>query len=1115
MMGRSCLLQQHIRRWLLMHLAFAIFLTCITEVSHTMELAQGYSRLVMSHGKLLSYWRMEGNLEDALGKSSGTIKGNVRFVDGPVGGMAIAFDKGGFITFGETPHIDVPEVSVEFFFQALAMPKGYNPCIIAKRITSPNTRFSIHLMQGMNMLGIWNGRSLARATLHEPIQIGRWYHIVVCGSGRYLALFVNGVRCDVIDGGMECGPFNVALSGLPLQIGASQPDGNEQFPCAVDEVAVYGTLLSEQEIVEHIKAAGFDDRRDELLRLIDERRRKFIELQTEVLKRRLSDPKLTERGERRIYSGENLTGISFPVGGIGTGVIHINGYGELYAWQIFNNFTYAHLPHSFFAIRVVSQFGQSKVRAIQTRDIGPFRGMRDVKFSGEYPFGWWMFEDDIGVSVVMEALNPLIPLETRESSIPCAIFNFTVTNTSGKSVDAAILASLQNAVGYGGVGEINGRSFKGYGGNQNRVTHADEATLIHMTSTLKRDEPTYGDMVLMAISKDATATASWENLDALYSDFADDGKLEGPSEAGPTKSGETVNGAISVTVKLKPKEKRTLTFVITWHFPNAIHGDERAGWVSRGNMYANWWENAKAVADEVGKRLGELIKLTRLYHDSLYSSNLPHWLIDRISSQVSVLRSKTCFWGKDGYFGGWEGFNPGSGCCFGNCAHVWHYAQAHAFLFPDIARRMREQALSFQRDDGSIPFRQPRYGTACDGQLGEILGVYREHLMSASDEWLKANWTRVRRAMDFVISHWDKDEDGMLSGEQHNTLDGEVTGTTSWLGSLYLAALLACERMAKLVGDEDAAKRYRRIFDVGAKNQDEKLWNGEYYIQLPEQPQKEDYGNGCHIDQVLGQWWAHLLNLGWVYPKERVKKAMKSLLLYNFRDNFRGIIQHPRKFAEDDDAGMQMITWVMGGRPTPHARYADEVMSGFEYAAATTMVYADMLKEGLMVVKAVYDRYDGRLRPNLAIPSGNPFGDDECGRFYARAMSVWGMLIACQGFIFDFPSGKIGFMPKWSPNEHVSFFTASQGWGIFSQKRTKTGQACKLEIKYGILIVRELQFSAPEKMTVTEVSAQIDGKPIKASFKQYGSNVTITLQRQTKLKANQTLILLLKGKRKT
>lgn len=1095
------------KRSFFLRVLIAILLMLAWEVGIAMEQALKYSQLIMAHEKLLSYWRMEGNFEDEKGVAHGTPKGEVHFIDGAVGGLAVSFDKGGFITFGETKHLDTPETTVELFFKVLAMPKGYNPCIIAKRATSPNTRFSIHVMQGMDMIGIWNGRALARAILIEPLQIGRWYHLVVCSSERYFAVFVDGVRCNVIDGGMECGPFNTAMNGLPLQVGASQLDGNEQFPCAVDEVAIYSSLLSEDEIANHILVAGWQERKNELIRLAQEKREKFIEAQKKVLSKRLSDPKLIEQGKRKIYTDEYLTGISFPVGGIGTGVIHINGYGELSAWQIFNNFTYARLPHSFFAIRVADGKGTLNIRAIQTKDIEPFKGMRNVRFSGEYPFGWWEFEDDIGVSVTMEAFNPLIPLETKKSAMPCAIFNFTVKNTTKHPVSVSILASLQNAVGFTGIGQVEGRRFKGYGGNTNSVINFEDAVAIHMTSTLDKASPAYGDMVLMALSKEASATASWENIEGLYEDFASDGRLTTQNEAGPSASGETVDGAIAVEAKLKPNEEHTFTFVITWHFPNAVHGDERTGWVSRGNMYANWWANALEVAKEVKSDIGELTRLTRLYHDSLYSSNLPHWLLDRISSQVSVLRSKTCFWGKDGYFGGWEGCNPNSGCCFGNCAHVWHYAQAHAFLFPEIAKRMREQALSFQRDDGSIPFRQPRHGTACDGQLGEILATYREHLMSTSNDWLKANWEKIKRAMEFAIKQWDKDEDGMLSGEQHNTLDGEVTGTTSWLGSLYLASLAACERMATVVGDSDAGKRYRRILEVGMRNQNEKLWNGEYYIQLPERPQKEDYGDGCHIDQVLGQWWAHILNLGWVYPQERVREALKALLLYNFRDNFKGIIQHPRRFADDNDAGMQMITWVKSVRPTPHTRYADEVMSGFEYAVAATMIYAGLLREGLMVAKAVYERYDGRLRPSLVIPSGNPFGDDECGRFYARAMSVWSLLLACQGFIYNFPEAKMGFRPIWQPENHTSFFTAPTGWGVFSQVRRANSQTCKIEVKHGKVEIAELQFAIPEGAKVKGVTARIDAKALKASFKQDASTLTVRFERKLAVSEKQTLTI--------
>jgi uncharacterized protein (DUF608 family) len=519
------------------------------------------------------------------------------------------------------------------------------------------------------------------------------------------------------------------------------------------------------------------------------------------------------------------------------------------------------------------------------------------------------------------------------------------------------------------------------------------------------------------------------------------------------------------------------------------------------------------VARELKDRSAELTRLTRLYHDTLYASNLPYWLLDRLSAQLAVLRSPTCFWTGDGYFGGWEGCKPESGCCFGNCSHVWHYAQAHARLFPEIARRMREQELGHQTPEGLVPFRQGAARPALDGQCGNVLGAYREHLMSADRSWLDTHWPKVKRSMEYVISTWDGDEDGVLSGPQHNTLDGELGGSSSWLGTMYLAALAAAEKMAELEGDAEAVDRYRRIRQSGSHRQNDALWNGEYYIQIPEQRPQEDYGTGCHIDQVLGQWWAHQLDLGWLYPPERVRTALQSLLKYNFRADFRGIEQLPRKFVHDDDAGMQMITWPRGERPEPPhiMRYADEVMSGFEYSAAAAMVQAGLLREGFAVVRAAADRYDGRLRTGLSGAawgySGNPFGDDECGKFYARPMSIWSMLLACQGFVYDGPAGVIGFRPAWKPDDHRSFFSAAQGWGLFTQTRRDGRQTERIEVRYGKLAVSSVAFELPKNVTPTKISVRLNGRPIDATHSITDRRLEIRLASPTSVGQNETLLV--------
>ena len=61
---------------------------------------------------------------------------------------------------------------------------------------------------------------------------------------------------------------------------------------------------------------------------------------------------------------------------------------------------------------------------------------------------------------------------------------------------------------------------------------------------------------------------------------------------------------------------------------------------------------------------------------------------------------------EDGTFYGFEGCHCTCGCCEGSCTHVWNYAQALPFLFPRLARSMREVDFAYnQTSTGGMPFR--------------------------------------------------------------------------------------------------------------------------------------------------------------------------------------------------------------------------------------------------------------------------------------------------------------------------------------------------------------------------------------------------------------------------
>ena len=98
---------------------------------------------------------------------------------------------------------------------------------------------------------------------------------------------------------------------------------------------------------------------------------------------------------------------------------------------------------------------------------------------------------------------------------------------------------------------------------------------------------------------------------------------------------------------------------------------------------------------------------------------------------------------------------------------------------------------------------------------------------------------------------------------------------------------------------------------------DDKLFNGEYYIQELEDVDayRYQYGKGCLTDQLLGEFMAQAAGLGYVLPKEHVKKTLESIYKYNFKDCMERVPNVQRTYALNDEAGLVLCSWPNGGRP--------------------------------------------------------------------------------------------------------------------------------------------------------------------------------------------------------
>jgi uncharacterized protein (DUF608 family) len=828
---------------------------------------------------------------------------------------------------------------------------------------------------------------------------------------------------------------------------------------------------------------------------------------------------LMSPAKRKVYKGKEITDLAMPLGGIGAGNIAVCGDGALREWQIFNKVNSACIvPGQFFGVWAKAGDKQPVARILQMPSIHGLTEIRETEFIGEFPIAEIRYKDAaLPVEVSMEAFSPFIPMNSKDSGIPGIFFVFRVKNPGGKPVEVSLVASLQNAVNYDGRSKIDGVRFQGYGGNVNEVVKQPKFTALRMSNPgLPTEERQFGTMVLGTLSKDTSALAQWDIPEAMWADFSKDGAFSPTGPTGQTsRKGRTWNGALAVPVELRPGEEKSIVFFITWSFPNFYaEYDKNLAQYRLGRAYANWFADALAAAEYLASNYDRLAKETRLFRDTFYDSSLPYWFLDRVLAPASTLTSQVCLWIEDGGFHAFEG----AGCCPMNCTHVWNYEQTLSCLFPDLERKMRHTDLKVQQEPSGavrhrtvLPLSIPRgTGPFVDGHLGTILKSYREYRLSPDRKWLDEMWPNIKSAMDFAVREWDPNKDGVLVNEQWNTYDAAMYGPNTFIGTLYLSALLAAEKMALVEDDTELAGKYRGLFEIGSKRLDSVVWNGEYYIHIDEKTEAAEvkdapwltedwpeennapnvnrpYGTGCHADQFLGQWWANILDLGYLLPKERVAAALDSIMKYDWRWDF-GVVPQQRTFASSGDKGLLNCTWPHDGRPENYILYADEAWTGIEYEVAGLLICEGKIREAYQVVKAVSDRYNGVPNPPF---KRSPWNEIECGEHYARAMSSWGMLLAAQGISYCGPEGSISFDPRIRPENHRSFFSTAEGWGTFSQKRTSTSQTDTLYLAYGRLSLRTLTIHLTGDVRPESIIVALGRKSLKYEESQDGNALTI------------------------
>ncbi len=481
--------------------------------------------------------------------------------------------------------------------------------------------------------------------------------------------------------------------------------------------------------------------------------------------------------------------------------------------------------------------------------------------------------------------------------------------------------------------------------------------------------------------------------------------------------------------------------------------------------YATRFADLTSVAGYWRTNYDRLHTASATFRDCFYDTTLPAEAIESVAANLAILKSPTCLRQADGRLWGWEGCGSGSGCCHGTCTHVWNYAQSIPHLFPELERTLRETEFLVSQDKrghqtfrADLPIRPPdhNFHAAADGQLGGLMKLHREWRVSGDTDWLRKLWPAAQRSMDYCIATWDPDHTGTLIEPHHNTYDIEFWGADGMCTSFYLGALAAAIAMGNTCGADVAL--YEKLLAKGRKVMATTLWNGGWFIQkiqweglhagnpvnnpslggnysaeaaeiCKQEGPKYQYGTGCLSDGVLGDWIARCCGLDPVLDEKKTSRHLASVYQHNFRESLADHANPQRPgYAFPQEGGLLLCSWPKGGKLSLPFPYSDEVWTGIEYQVAAHLIMTGQVEEGLAVVRTVRQRYDGQWR--------NPFDEYECGHWYARAMSSYGLLQALTGARYDAVEKTLYLRPAIK-GDFRAFLCTATGFGTVGVRRGK------------------------------------------------------------------------------
>ena len=732
----------------------------------------------------------------------------------------------------------------------------------------------------------------------------------------------------------------------------------------------------------------------------------------------------------------------FPMGGIGSGGISVATDGGFDELRLNNNWMcpVRGVRGAFHALWTRSAGAIASVALTRAPLFAGMRGVRSTTFVGRLPGFVLRYDDDLPVRVVLHGFTPHVPHDVVASTLPAAVFRFTLENPTTAPVEAAILFAFENVLGRGGTGHLGvelgpEHELRGVRGrivyDDATGNHQEEAQVggrrgVRFRTTQRHDPRSHrtsvtGEYLLLVEPTPGLDVTACDAFDAaaghpaILDDFAASGRLRKRNDVGvPARPSAAVAAACTLAAGATAEVVFTLAWWTADHVTEpalARQGSAPDG-VRVGHVYENHFRSVDEIATHVLDRRAQLEDASGELGRILSDSSLAQWLVRVLENAIDSTLCNTVV--------------PASGRLYTLEGVDWHWPMggltgtndqrlaAHPYtatFFPDLDlteldefRRLADAGGAIPHGNGNcvlglgttdVPYGWPMFikdflpaKEWTDLTMSLVLQVGRHWKATGRRDVIERFWPALVRGMDYL--------DGIAPRgvpEGGTTYDiWDFPGAFVYTATLYQATLATMIDLAA-TKDPERAVTYRARADACARRIDADLWDTRGYFRSSETT------DTIFTAALAGDWAARLAGLDPVVPPERARSHLRHA--HRVLVDAAGDGRMPRAEARADGSAVA-APMAAGLPPGEEMVYVWQVLS----YQAMEQIYVGDVDAGLATIRRVYDRVwnDGHAW------SAGLRGNGES--VYMTHPVIWAVLNALTGAALDVPGRTLHLSPR-------------------------------------------------------------------------------------------------------